>query len=283
VRSVLERPNAHTAFAYEAVAREHRKLGLPIPAGYSHAYNAKRLAREEAEYAVADLLACPSDFVVHTFLERDFDPARLVRHRYGYDPARFWPPRDGRPKSGRPFTVIFAGRCEPRKGLHYALQAWHESGAAKTGRFIICGSYLNGYREVLRPWLACHSIEERGFLNDVGETMRHSDVLVLSSVEEGSALVTYEGRACGCVLAVSEATGAVCLPGVDGLVHRIGDVDTLRTHFAELARHAERLEELRLHSIAGLADLSWTAAAGQLLTVYTCAPLTARASVGACE
>ncbi len=38
--------------------------------------------------------------------------------------------------------------------------------------------------------------------------MRECDVLVLPSLEEGSALVTYEARACGCVLAVSDRAGA---------------------------------------------------------------------------
>ena len=54
--------------------------------------------------------------------------------------------------------------------------------------------------------------------------MRKSNILVLSSIEEGSALVTSEARASGCVLLVSEAAGAICTHMENALVHRVGDV-----------------------------------------------------------
>ena len=58
------------------------------------------------------------------------------------------------------------------------------------------------------------SVEEVGHVADPGALMRGFDVLVLPSLEEGSALVTYEARACGCVLAVSDRSGAACTDGV---------------------------------------------------------------------
>jgi len=68
--------------------------------------------------------------------------------------------------------------------------------------------------------------------------MRQSDVLVLPSLEEGSALVTYEARGSGCVLLVSDAAGAVCKHMENALVHPAGDV-------AELAKHISMLHEDR--------------------------------------
>ena len=89
-----------------------------------------------------------------------------------------------------------------------------DSGAADSGgRFVICGSFEPGYRRLLEPLLAHPSVEVDGFVADPASLMRESDVLVLPSLEEGSALVTYEAQACGCVLAVSEATGARCRNG----------------------------------------------------------------------
>ena len=45
---VLERPNAHTRFAYEIVQQECMKLGISMPPGHEHAYDPAVLAREEA-------------------------------------------------------------------------------------------------------------------------------------------------------------------------------------------------------------------------------------------
>ena len=80
IPTVLERPNAHTRFAYEVVAEECTRLGVTLPRNQEHAYNGARLAREEAEYELADGLLCPSDFVADTFRQRGFSDSVLVRH-----------------------------------------------------------------------------------------------------------------------------------------------------------------------------------------------------------
>ena len=65
--------------------------------------------------------------------------------------------------------------------------------------------------------------------------MRACHVMVLPSFEEGSALVTYEGRACGCVLVISDRAGAPAEDGVDALVHAAGDGAALTGHLRALA------------------------------------------------
>lgn len=266
VTSMLERPNTHTGFAYEVVAKEHEKLGLAVMNGYTHAYSSRRLAREEAEYALADKLACPSDFVAHTFLERGFPLSRISRHQYGYHGERFHIENAQQRRSG--LVMLFVGRCEPRKGLHYALQAWHASGAAETGKFIICGDYVAGYRDVIRPMLDHPSVEERGFVRDVEMLMQQADVFVLPSIEEGSALVTYEARACGCVLLVSDAAGAVGADGVELLLHQPGNVQQLTDQIRMLNLDKARLQQIRRQSLLANATLTWAHASGMLLERY---------------
>jgi glycosyltransferase involved in cell wall biosynthesis len=264
-----EVPNTHTAHAFEVVAREVERLGMPPIHGHSHTFSEKTLALEEQEYKLATALLVPSEYSLRTFSEQGVPAEKLVLHRYGYDRARFHASPNGAGRSTeRPFTAIFVGRCEPRKGLHYALQAWLDSGAAETGRFVICGSFEPGYREVLEPMLAHPSVELRGFVSDPSTLMRESDVFIFPSIEEGSALVTYEARACGCVLLVSDAAGAVCQDGVDGLAHRPGDLPTLTRQLRELQRDPTLLARLRAKSLEGVDDLSWAAAAEQLVEIY---------------
>jgi glycosyltransferase involved in cell wall biosynthesis len=267
IRSFLERPNTHTAFAYDVVAKELEKLGLKLPRGHSHAPNAERLAKEEVEYELTDHLMCPADFVVKTFLDRGMSPSKLVRTQYGYDPERFSAGSDrGRVNGG--LVVGFVGSCEPRKGLHYALEAWVASGAGAKGEFLICGRFVPGYREILTTLLGDASVRDLGFTGDVAEVMRKCDVLILPSIEEGSALVTYEARACGCVLMVSDVTGARCEHMKEGLVHSAGDVAAIREHFAMLAKDRGLLERLRSESLVGVPGLTWQAAAKRLAQAY---------------
>jgi glycosyltransferase involved in cell wall biosynthesis len=267
IPTVLERPNAHTGFAMEVVQKECDRLGVTLPADHEHAYNAAKLHKEEEEYALADQLLCPSDFVMSTFLDRGYRPAKLARHQYGFDEKTFHPgsvPRRSRPG----LTMLFVGVCAVRKGVHYALEAWLRSPASKDGTFLIAGEFLPDYQEKLAVMLAHPSVKVLGHRKDVPELMRSSDILILPSIEEGSALVTSEARGSGCVLLVSDATGAICKHMDNALVHRTGDVATLAQHITLLHEDRAMMERLRVASLHTVPELTWTAAGRILLDVY---------------
>jgi glycosyltransferase involved in cell wall biosynthesis len=263
----LERCNAHTRFAYEVVEKECQKLGIRMPEGHEHSFNSATLAREEQEYQLAHHLLCPSDFVVNTFVKRGFPASKLIRHQYGFDPKIFYPcPSMRNPLTG--LRALFVGGCAPRKGLHFALDAWLRSPASEEGRFIIVGDFIPKYREILARQLAHPSVRILGHRNDVADQMRRSDILVLPSIEEGSALVTSEARGCGAVLLVSEAAGAICRHRENALVHRAGDVTTLTHHFTTLHRDRDLLRRLREASLRTISQLTWEAAGRRLVAAY---------------
>lgn len=265
--TLLERPNAHTRYAYEVVKQECAKLGISMPPGHEHDYNPAILAHEEAEYALADYLLCPSDFVARTFLDCGFPAAKLLRHQYGFNEKLFYSDPKAR-SEGKGLTVLFAGGCAPRKGLHYALDAWLQSSAHKHGTFLIAGGFIPGYAERLSAQLAHPSVKVLGHRNDIPELMRKSDILVLPSIEEGSALVTSEARGSGCVLLVSDAAGAICEDAVNALIHRAGDTQALTNHFDLLNSNRKQLEVLRANSLETIPNLTWTTAGAVLNSLY---------------
>lgn len=267
IPAVLERPNAHTRFAYEVVQKECERLGLQMPSGHEHAYNPAILAIEEEEYKLATKLLCPSDFVARTFLDRGFAPEKLARHQYGYDDKVYFPNGKKRDLNAG-LTMLFVGGCAPRKGLHYALEAWLRSPAHEHGAFLIAGAFIPGYAEKLSSMLSDPSVHVLGHRTDVPDLMRKSDILILPSIEEGSALVTSEARGSGCVLLVSDAAGAVCKHMENALVHRVGDVKTLTQQISLLHEDRALLERLRAASLSTVHEVTWTAAGVKLLQVY---------------
>ncbi|GAA4170367.1 glycosyltransferase family 4 protein [Gryllotalpicola koreensis] len=266
IPSVREVPNTHTAHAYQVVADEYRALGLEQPAGKSHTYSQLRLDREQREYETATALLTPSDAVRQTFLDRDFPPARLLRHRYGVRPedVRAHVPRP----AGSGLRAVFLGRCDPRKGLHHALRAWRDSTASRGGALTVFGDFLPAYREVLGPLLDHPSVTVAGFTADAGAALANADVLLLPTVEEGSALVTYEAQAAGCVPLVSSAAGADLVEGVTGLTHAVGDTLTLTAQLDRLAQHPDELERMSRAAAARAPRLGWAAAAERLGGAY---------------
>jgi len=267
IPAVLERPNANTRFAYEVVQRECERLGVALPPAHEHAYKPEVLRIEEEEYQLADALLCPSDFVRWTFLDQGFSPGKLVRHQYGFDERVYFPSKEPH-AAAQGITMMFAGGCAPRKGLHYALDAWLKSPAHQTGTFLIAGAFVPGYAEKLSPMLSHPSVQVLGHRSDLPELMRKCDVLVLPSIEEGSALVTHEARGSGCVLLVSEAAGAICEHLKTGLVHSVGDAAALTKHITMLHEDRALLEMLRRASLDTAHEITWTAAGARLLQVY---------------
>jgi glycosyltransferase involved in cell wall biosynthesis len=267
IPTVMERPNAHTRFAYEVVRDECDRIGVQLPADHEHAFNEEILAREEAEYALADRLLCPSEFVVQTFLDQGHDRQQLVRHIYGYDDDLFRPPAGPRAE-GDGLTAIFVGVCAVRKGLHIALEAWLRSPASETGTFLIAGEFLPDYEAELAPLLAHPSVRALGHREDVPELMRRSDVMVLPSIEEGFGLVCVEAIGSDSVPLVSDACTDVCVHGENSLVHRVGDVAALADQFTALHEDRALLERLRAGCRASAPSVTWDAAGIRLLEVY---------------
>jgi glycosyltransferase involved in cell wall biosynthesis len=268
IPTVLERPNAHTRYAYTAVGKESKRLGIILPPDNEYYFHEDVLQKEEEEYELADYLLCPSDFVVQTFRNEGFDAARLKRHQYGYD-AETYHVNPGTPReAGRGLTMLFAGDCAVRKGLHFALEAWLASSAHRDGTFMIAGRFLPAYQEKLAPMLSHPSVKVLGFRNDVPELMRKNDLFILPSIEEGSALVTSDARGSGCVLLVSEAAGAICTHMENGLVHPVGNVKVLTEQISKLHEDRALLARLREASLSTLSEITWTAAGSRLLQVY---------------
>jgi glycosyltransferase involved in cell wall biosynthesis len=267
VVSFREAPSAHTAEAYDACARESARIGLELPLGHSHRHDAAALRRELLEFDAADRVLVPSDYVFRTFVERGFDPERLTRHTYGYDPSTFFPgptpPDDGR------LRAVFVGRGDLGKGLHHALDAWIESGAAERGRLSILGEISPPYAQMLARGLSHPSVSVTGFVDGVADYLRDADVLLLPSITEGSALVTYEAQACGCVLLVSDAAGADCIDGVTAFVHRVGDVQTLTEQLRAITHDTTRLRKMRTATLEHAKGLTWAAAGRTLAVAYT--------------
>lgn len=266
IPTVLERPNAHTRFAYEVVARESKRLGVTLPPDHEHAYNATRLATEEAEYQLADRLLCPSEFVVQTFLDAGFAGSSLTRNTYGYNDSVYYPAEHEPRRKG--LNALFVGVCAVRKGVHFALEAWLKSPASRHGKFRIAGEFVPDYQTVLGDMLDHPSVEVLGHSEDVPALMRESDILLLPSIEEGFGLVVVEAMASACVPLVSEGCTEVAEHGLTGLRHEIADVNTLTEQITMLHEDPAQLAALRAGCLAAAPEHTWSMAGVRLRDAY---------------
>lgn len=265
IPGLRESPNTHTEHAFARVAAELDALGLAESGQTAHTFDAGRLAVERAELDVASHVLVPSEAVADSYRVRGFAEHRLLRTQYGAERPASEPIRDHR----APFTALFLGRVEPRKGVHHALAAWADSEAARHGgRLLVVGDVVPGYDELLRRWGDLPGVEFRPFTSDPGLLLASADALLLPTVEEGSALVTYEAQSHGCVILVSDAAGAMLETGRTGLVHAVGDVAGLRSQIDLLFRQPETLRAMQRNAREYSANLTWGVAASRLSDAY---------------
>ena len=265
IPTILERPNAHTAEAFRLVRQEAERLGLHTGKNNPHRFDAAKLQREEKEYAKADFIACPSDFVRESFLARGFDEARCIRHRYGFDDATI-AFRETAPSGV--FRFLFLGRGEPRKGVHFLLEAWEKAALHGKAQLYLAGSFEPEYAAYLAEHYDHREVIYLGLVAEVPRLLRESHALVLPSIEEGSALVTYECRGAGVPLLASASTGAYATDQDGALLHPTGDTAVLAHQMTRVVEDDAYYATLRQRLLPLRRQLTWTAAGRELGETY---------------
>ncbi len=253
--SLVPRPALVHGFELGALAtfRAARKRGVttvldvPMAHEYGHLLEGGSdvsdavSVRVRAERELADYAFAPSEFVTRCLEEFGFPGERIVRIPYGADcPA-------GSPSSGSRdsvFRLLFVGSIVERKGVAVLLDAWKKLGLPGAELVLVGGAGSPAGREMLRG--RSHSCTWAGLLprHEVQRWYRQSDVFVLPSFAEGSALVTYEAMAFGLPVITTPNAGSVVSDGVEGFLVDAGDGDALAERILLLYTKPELRREL---------------------------------------
>ncbi len=228
--TVVERASAHPIYQFQLLQEEYTRWGLSF-------YTLKAaIKRALVEIALADHVLIPSDFVRQTFLEQGFPGEKLIQIPFGSDTRRFRPSEEVIP---RPFRVLFVGQVGIRKGVPYLLEAWQRLGWQDAELWLM-GRVLPECRPILERYQRIPGLCLVGHRDNPVEAYQQADIFVFPSIEEGSALVTYEAMACGLPVVTTPNAGSVVRDGVEGFIVPIRDVDALAKR-VELLRSDERL------------------------------------------
>lgn len=267
---LLERPNQHINVSARKVRIEYQRLSTAIPRGQDYLFSASRRSRERADYEAASFLLAPSEAVRRSLLAEGIAEARVLSHRYGCEVSEFSSCRLGRePSRSGPIRFLYFGRIEPRKGIHFLLEAWQKAGLRESENTLsIKGPAERDYLRELRdrfPWSSQLIVPSFASAADVYSA---ADVLVLPSVEEGSALVTYESRAAGCLLIASDEAGVLGEDEVDFVSVPAACVDALARQLARVCSDDGLRCRLSRLSDETMRQLDWSAAGELLASLY---------------
>lgn len=240
---ICDRGSSHIQFQNEILKEEHDKWGL-----YYAETDERIIQRELAEYQSADYITVPSQFVYNSFVEKGISPEKLRKNPYGANLSRF--SKVGEPDNNV-FSVLWVGQVSVRKGFLYALEAFLELKTVNK-KFTVIGNVEPDLKILLRN----KSLENVFFMGNVPNTelvnyYNSHHVFVLTSLEEGLAMVQGEALASGCPIIATPNTGCedIIEDGSEGFVVPIRDVKAVKEAFEKFLDIPTLREELSINAL----------------------------------
>lgn len=202
---ILERGSSHILFQRQILEQaytylpKHAKNMLPSD---------KIIAKEQAEYELADFIALPTNFTKKTFIGKGIAENKLVINPYGVDLKDFTYNENLKDKSDT-LNILFVGAFCVRKGAKIFLQIVDKLKDNTNIRFQIVGSIETGLEEKIAPYLNKNLFYQPSIpQKELKSFYEKADIFLFPSYEEGMAMVTLQAMACGLTLVVSDNSGA---------------------------------------------------------------------------
>ncbi len=206
--TIVERASSHPNTQRRLLEEEYQRWGIrrKLPAwNYEHTLS---------ELAEADYITIPSPFVRVSMLAEGISADRLIEIPFGVDLDRFRPTSQ---RQASPFRVAFAGQVSIRKGVPYLLEAWQQLGW-KDAELWLIGRATADFTAIHQRWARLDNVRLVGHSKALASLLQQVDVFVFPTIEEGSALVTYEALASGLPVITTLNAGSIVRDGVDGFI-----------------------------------------------------------------
>jgi glycosyltransferase involved in cell wall biosynthesis len=256
VRRIYDLPIAYWQTVQRLLREEAQRFPEWEPTLGGTRDSEEKLARKTRELDLAELVICPSAFVLDSLPESARASKSCVVAPFG-SPSLEQAERAERKSNEGPMRVLFAGALTQRKGLADLFAAM-KLVASREVELVVMGS-------LLRP-LAWYREQFSGFIyepprphRDVLRLMRTCDVLVLPSIVEGRALVQQEAMACGLPLIVTRNAGGddLIAEGETGFVVPIRAPEAIAEKISWCATNRASIPGMAIAAQRRASELTW--------------------------
>jgi glycosyltransferase involved in cell wall biosynthesis/O-antigen/teichoic acid export membrane protein len=219
--------------------------------------------REEREWQLADAIVCGSRFVFEALKACGVGDGKCHVVPYGIPLDRF--PARSRERADQRLRILFAGEVGLRKGVQYLLEALGLLRSRQVDVRLAGTVALDHTR--LRPYAELVNVLGPVPRRRMPILFQWADVVVLPSVCEGSALVTYEALASGVPVIATPNAGAPLRDGVDGVLVPLRNATALATAIDRFATDGEFLQWCSQNAVLTRKELGFDAYGERLMSV----------------
>lgn len=256
--TIVERASAHPATQIHLLREEYARWNVPLRIPR---WNYRRLLDEIRD---ADYITIPSAFVRSSMLAEGVPENKLIEIPFGVDTDRFCPPAA---RGAHPFRAIFAGQVSVRKGVPDLLDAWQRL-QMRNAELWIVGGMSPECRVLCARWTHERGVRFIPHSSDLPRLFQQCDVFVFPTIEEGSALVTYEALASGLPVLTTPNAGSIVRDNQDGFIIPIRDVDALCDRLVRLHVDATLRTQMSRSARARAEEFPWSRYQAELGAQY---------------
>ena len=257
-KTFIERASSHILKYERLMEEEYNRFGIS-----GKPVNWRVVKKCLDEYRECDYVLVPSEFAYNSFLEQGFDEERLVKIPFGVDTRKFKPGV----KKDETFRVLFVGQVILRKGLQYLLKAFSEL-KLENAELLVKGKVQWEMKGIVEQYNRMRNLRFINWVDNLNELYSSASVFVLPSIEEGSALVTYEAMACGLPVITTPNSGSVVRDGKDGFIIPIRDVKSLKEKILYFYENEDEIKRMGRNARNQVSRYSWEEYGRKLCRVY---------------
>jgi len=216
----------------------------------------EKLSRKTGELEFAQLVVCPSNFVLESLPAEARAQKQCLVAPFGSPDVDL---REGVTKNSGRMRLLFAGSMTQRKGLADLFAAMKLVNS-KEVELVVMGSLLlplSWYRKRFADFI----YEPPRPHGEVLRLMQSCDVFVLPSIVEGRALVQQEAMACGLPVIATKNAGAddVIVEGETGFLVPIRSPETIAEKINWCAQNRPLLSGMGIAARRRAAEFTWRA------------------------
>jgi glycosyltransferase involved in cell wall biosynthesis len=221
--------------------------------------------RESREWELADAILAGSPFVIENLVNLGVPPEKCMLVPYAVDVAEFCE-KDVASNQRVPdrLNVLFLGGVGIRKGIQYLYTALKKLNGLKISARAAGNVLVRP--EISNRLSGCMELLEMVPRSEVRSLLEWADVLVLPSVSEGSALVTYEALASGVPVITTPNSGSPVQHGITGFIVPNRNADAIAERLMQLAQNPGLRQDMSLQARKYAQEhLSWDAYSQRLI------------------
>ena len=258
--TIVDHASLNEKFELEQKLIEEKKYGFKLTGNSLHKW---LINKENLEHETSDFIVLPSHFAKKTFIDKGFSESKLLVNHFYANTRKFKKTF----KRDNKFRVLFCGSIEPRKGIHYLLEAFEKLKLDNAELWIIGSLDYLKKDKLFKKFIDKFNKENMVFFdtvnsNKLADYFSQCSILVLPSISDGFGLVVIQAMSCKLPVIVSDNTGAkdIIKEGYNGFIVETRNINSLSEKIEYFYKNPKKIKEMGNNAFKTVQnDYTWDA------------------------